>query len=328
MRAKGINYDTGAWPAGRVTRPVFDAETVRRDMRVIADELHCTAVRVTGGDPERMTVAAEYAAEAGLEVWFAPFLCELTTDEMLPVFADCARRAEELRRGGAAVVFVAGAELSIFARGFLPGDDLFARLASFLDDPARTVLAAVPGPLNAYLGEVLPRVRKEFGGPVTYASVPFEQVEWDAFDYVGADAYRHARNAGRFREEIRELHRHGKPVAITEFGCCTYRGAADRGGGGWMIFDGPVEEGRLDGVYVRDEQEQAQYLREVLADYEAEGVDSAFWFTFSGYKFAGDLDLASYGVVRMTDRPGTAGSDMMWDPKASFHALAETYESG
>lgn len=318
MRGKGINYDTGAWPAGRSTRPVFDTGDVRRDMRVIADELHCTAVRVTGGDPERIDVAARYAADAGLEVWFAPFPCQLTAGEMRPVFADCARRAEKLRRDGAAVVFVAGAELSVFARGFLPGDDLDARIAALSGPDRADLVAAVPGRLNAYLGDVRALVRARFRGPVTYASVPYEEIDWAGFDYVGADAYRGARNAGRFAEEIRRLGRHGKPVAVTEFGCCTYTGAGDRGASGWMIFDGPVAERRLDGEYVRDEREQARYLREMLAVFEAEGVDTAFWFTFAGYGFTEDLDLASYGVVRV-------GADGGWEPKAAFHAMAEAY---
>src|SRR4051794_23452350 len=122
MRGRGITYDTGFFPGGKESRAAFDPETVRRDMRVIADELHCNAVRITGGDPERLSVAGRYAADAGLEVWFSPFPCEMTTEEMLPYFADCARRAEELRRGGADVVFVTGCEVSLFAAGFLPGE--------------------------------------------------------------------------------------------------------------------------------------------------------------------------------------------------------------
>ena len=43
---------------------------------------------------------------------------------MLALFADCAERAERLRRRGAEVVFVTGAELSLMNTGFLPGDTL------------------------------------------------------------------------------------------------------------------------------------------------------------------------------------------------------------
>ena len=49
MRGKGINYDTGFSPGGRNSREDFDAGIVRREMHVIARELHCTAVRVSGG---------------------------------------------------------------------------------------------------------------------------------------------------------------------------------------------------------------------------------------------------------------------------------------
>jgi hypothetical protein len=58
MRARGINYDTGFFPGGHDSRPDFDAETARRELRVIAQDLHCAAVRISGGDPERLSVAA------------------------------------------------------------------------------------------------------------------------------------------------------------------------------------------------------------------------------------------------------------------------------
>ena len=72
MRGKGINYDTGFFPGGKDSRPGFDPETARRELRIIAEDLHCTAVRISGGEPERLSIAARHAAEAGLEVWFAP----------------------------------------------------------------------------------------------------------------------------------------------------------------------------------------------------------------------------------------------------------------
>ncbi|WP_405840524.1 hypothetical protein OG528_21380 [Streptomyces platensis] len=100
MRARGINHDTGFLPGDDLSRKTFTAEAARRDLAVIAGELHCDAVRISGGDPERLGIATQCAADAGLEVWFAPFPVDLTPEEMLPFFADCAERAE--------VVFVAG----------------------------------------------------------------------------------------------------------------------------------------------------------------------------------------------------------------------------
>jgi hypothetical protein len=121
MGGKGITFDTGFFSAGTSTREPFDAEIVRREMRIIRDDLHCDAVRVTGGDPERLKIAAKYAADAGLEVWLCPFTNGLTQDELLDLLADCAEQAERLRRSGAEVVMLTGSELSLFTVGFLPG---------------------------------------------------------------------------------------------------------------------------------------------------------------------------------------------------------------
>jgi hypothetical protein len=273
VRGRGINYDTGAFPAGKATRPDFDPDVVRREMRVIARDLHCTAVRITGGDPDRLTVAGECAAAAGLEVWFAPFPCEMTADEMLPLLIDCADRAEDLRRGGAQVVLVTGAELSVFGTGFLPGEDLFGRIAVLgSPTPERSAaLVGLPGRMNAYLRRVVGAVRPRFSGRVTYASLPIERVDWGPFDIVGVDAYRERRNADGYREELRRHGAHGKPLAVTEFGCCTFRGAAELGARGWLIVDRDARPKRLDADYVRDEAEQAAYLRDMLEVFAQEG---------------------------------------------------------
>ena len=92
MRGNGITYDTGFFNGGVSTHEPFDPVVVRREMRVIHDDLHCNAVRVTGGDPHRLEMAATHAAEAGLEVWFCPFTFELTSDELLALVDDCAQR--------------------------------------------------------------------------------------------------------------------------------------------------------------------------------------------------------------------------------------------
>src|SRR5206468_8376147 len=136
MRGKGITFDTGFLSAGTSTREPFDPEVVRREMRVIRDDLHCNAVRVTGGDPDRLKIAATHAADAGLEVWLCPFTNGLTQDELLDLLADCAERAERVRLAGADVVFLTGSEVSLFTTGFFPGDTLEERLA-VIRDPVR-----------------------------------------------------------------------------------------------------------------------------------------------------------------------------------------------
>jgi hypothetical protein len=336
MRGKGISYDTGFFNQGVSTHEPFDPEVVRREMAIIRDDLHCNAVRITGGDPDRLEIAARHAAEAGLEVWFSPFTCDLTTEEMLAVLADCAERAERLRRQGAEVVLVTGAELSLVNTGFLPGATLADRLDLLTTSQARlpALIAQVPARLNDFLGRAVTVVRARFGGRITYASIPFEAVDWAPFDLVSVDAYRTVEIADRYRDGIRALVAQGKPVAITEFGCATYKGAADKGARGGMIveWDDTITPLRLDGDYTRDETEQVTYLRELLGVFEDVGVDTAFVYTFANYHLPhradprDDLDMASYGVVKvLQDRPGETYPDMAWEPKPAFSALADHY---
>lgn len=334
MRGNGITYDTGFFNAGVSTHEPFDPQVVKREMHVIHDDLHCNAVRITGGNADRLEIAAIHAAAASLEVWFSPFTCDLTTDELLDFLADCAGRAERLRRQGAEVVFVTGAELSLFTVGFLPGDTLKDRF-DLLAVPhrLRERLPQVPPRINDFLGKAVTLVRERFSGKISYASIPFEGVDWTRFDFISVDAYRSIAVAERYRDAIRVLVAQGKPVAITEFGCATFQGAADQGARGGMIVEydnnTPI---RLDADYIRDEAEQATYLRELLAVFTAEGVDTAFANTFASYHLPHrrdlrmDLDMASYGVVKvLEDRPGHAYPDMAWEPKAAFTALADFY---
>ncbi|MFE2599862.1 hypothetical protein ACFXCZ_25780 [Streptomyces sp. NPDC059396] len=338
MRSKGISYDTGFVRDGVNSRTHFDPEVVRRELRVIRDDLHCNAVRVIGGDPQRLEFAASYAADLGLEVWFSPYPLELTTDETLSLFADCAARAERLRRRGADVVFVAGAELSLMNKGFLPGESTEQRV-ELLRQPhrLRERIAEVGARVNDFLGKAAVLVRERFGGRVTYAAVPLERVDWTPFDIVSMDLYRSAGIADQFAEGVRDLVAQGKPVAITEFGAAGYRGAGDRGAEGLEIVEYDKETGaplRLNGEYVRDEAGQAAYLRELLEAFDAGGVDSAFVFTFAlndhVHRPDGDpredLDLASYGIVKVLDgRLGETYPGLPWEPKAAFHALGDYY---
>jgi hypothetical protein len=56
---------------GNHSRPDFDQAVVAAEIRVIARELGCTAVRITGADPQRIEVGARAAAAEGLEAMAA-----------------------------------------------------------------------------------------------------------------------------------------------------------------------------------------------------------------------------------------------------------------
>jgi hypothetical protein len=338
MRGKGICYDTGFLNRGVSTHEPFDPEVVARELRVIGGDLHCNVVRITGGDLERLKLAASSAAAAGLEVWISPFTTDLTADELLELLAGCAEHAERLRRQGAEVVVLTGSELTLANKGIVPGETFEerARLLTPANPSIRELLAAVPARVNDLLAHAVRVVRERFGGKVSYASLPFEGVDWTPFDIVSTDAgYRSIETADRYADGIRALVAQAKPVAITEFGCCTYKGAAARGARGAEIVEwdaATVTPLRLDGDYTRDEDEQATYLRELLDVFGAEGVDSAFVYTFARYDLPHrsdprlDLDMASAGVVKVLEgRHGDTYPDMAWEPKAAFAALADSY---
>lgn len=343
MHGKGINYDTGFFSAGTSTHEPFDSDAVRHDMGVIRNELHCTAVRITGGSVDRLAIAAKHATDAGLAVWLCPFTNGLSIDELLDLLADCATRAEQLRRHGAEIVMLTGSEVSLFTLGFFPGDTLEERM-SVIADPTR-VRAAIPvvrERMREFLQRAVQLVRARFAGKVSYASLPFEGVDWTLFDIIATDAgYRSAATAPTFRDQIRAFVAHGralgKPIAVTEFGCATFHGAGDLASRS-VVGNVEYENGRpvrLDGEYVRDEQEQASYISELLDVFESEGVDNAFVYTFARFDLPHrqvqreDLDLASCGIVKVLDERrggGAAGKpDRRWEPKLAFTTLASRY---
>ncbi|WP_300015085.1 hypothetical protein [Pseudonocardia sp.] len=336
MRARGVTYDTGFVVDGVNALPGFDPDVTARELQIIRDDLRCNAVRLTGGDPARLEIAATRAVDLGLEVWFSPYPLELPGDDVLALFADCAARAERVRLRGGEVVFVVGAELSLMLPGFLPGTTLEERVRQLVGDPQSLPerVARVSASVNEFLVEAVAVVRRHFTGRITYASIPLERVDWTPFDIVSVDLYRSPEVADRFAEGVRGLVAQGKPVAITEFGAATYQGASADGARGLEIVENdargiPV---RLKGEYVRDEEEQATCVRELLEIFDSEGVDSAFVFLFALHSHPhrpdgdprDDLDLASYGIVKVLEnRRGDTYPDMIWEPKLAFRAIAE-----
>ena len=119
-------------------------------------------------------------------------------------------------------------------------------------------------------------------------------------------------------------------MVATEFGCCAYAGAADRGGLGWDIADyDEAGVSTLNGDYERDESEQVRYLTEVNQIFLEEGLDLAFWFTFAAYHQPAssdprrDVDLASYGLVSLLpDGPGCGYQGLGWRPRLAFETMA------
>ncbi|OXM64223.1 hypothetical protein [Amycolatopsis vastitatis] len=333
-------YDVGR-VLGLNWRPVFHPEVVRRELRIIRDDLHCTAVKICGRDLGRLTFATETALALGLEVWFSPELWDKDPERTLAHITAAAREAERLRqRWPDRLVFSVATESSLFMRGIIPGRTFLRRLANVSGEVRAGRHRA---PLASFLARATRQARGAFGGPLTYASLPFEHVDWDLFDIVGVDHYRDTRTEHRYLGTLRRLSAVGKPVVVTEFGMRTYRGA-DRDGtlGTGLPVDwktvalhqvplvGRLVRPRLktDG-HVRDEAFQARRIVEDLEILDAAGVDGAFVCTFVEQLSTHsrdprhDLDMGALSLVKTYDGGrGTTYPDLPWEPKESFHAVA------
>ncbi len=320
---RGVNYDVGTALFGGLSRTAWTTAHVDRDMAAIADELGCTAVLLVGSEIDRLQEAAMLATGRGLAVWFEPRPFDATPAEAIELFTSVAQVAEHMREH-TDVTMSLGVEHSLFLDGLVPGADFWERAENL----AEIDFDALGRDLNAFLGDSVAAVRPAFAGPITYSSGMWEDVDWARFDLVGVDLYRDASNEATYEQDVRALHRHGKPVVITEFGCCSYVGADQRGGDGFTIVDwsGPVPV--VTGNPVRDEHVQANYLDELIGIFENAAVHGAFIWNFiepdSPYSPdpRHDLDMAGFAIVRCDTDYGMTGR---WTPKAGFHAVAQHF---
>ena len=348
MNRRGVTYDTGivfSGPGYNIpTRPRLDLATAERELQIARDDLHCNAVRLIGREVDRLVQVAERALALGLEVWLSPALWGRPPDETLHYDVSAAERAEELRQQHPdRFVLVLGSELTLFMQGIVPGRDFAARTREALTR-IKAGDHSANDRLNDFLGRASTAVRGVYHGPLTYASLVWEEVDWDRFDLIGVDHYRDARIKDRYVEMLQPLLALGKPVVNTEFGMRTYRGAESDGTLGFGVADqlrvglhqlpvvGRFVRERLNGDYVRDEAMQARELAETLTMLEAAGLDGAFVaeFVTAGATFSEesryDLDMNAFALVKTYRRGnGTTYPDMNWEPKQSFHAVANYY---
>jgi hypothetical protein len=347
LRHQGIHYDTGTIFRGpgyaiSTRRADLDLSSVRRELAIIRDDLHANAVRVGGSDVARMIATSEIALSLGLEVWLSPAFYGYQPSETTTLLVAAARAVSTLEKANPGrVVFVAGSELTLFMADLLPGKDVASRLAAVKADPS----LLHDGRLNDYLSGLTAALRSAFSGPLIYAALPFEQVDWSLFDYVGVDYYREARTKERYVEKLQSYLATGKPVIITEFGMRTFRGAESSGVLGFGVTDttrlylhtrpviGRFFRPRLNGIYERDESMQARELGETLDELERAGVAGALLSTFATPEAVTnddpryDVDMDSMSIVKYLPkgRHGVTYPDMPWEPKESFAVVARHF---
>ncbi|WP_371547035.1 abortive phage infection protein [Streptomyces sp. NBC_00554] len=325
---RGVVYEVGE---GETPGTAWNPARMRADVRAIDRDLHANSVKVTGYGVERLTATAGEAAERGLNVWLEPTLGDVPEKEILEHLAETGRFAERLRRQGAGVHLSVGCEFWLFVPGIVPGDNVLERIENLMSGNFDPVLMARR--LSRFTAKAARVGRSVFGGRLTYAAAQDDDVDWGLFDLVGIDYYSYFRSRNEYVRDLDRFRRFGKPVAITEFGCCTFEGAPEQGGMGWDVVDYTKEPPEIKGELVRSERTQAAYLMDVLSVFESMGLYSAMAFTFVtpdsphlSQDPRHDLDMASYSIVKpIKDRPGDPASDWHWEPKESFRALARQY---
>jgi hypothetical protein len=334
-------------------RPKFDVKVVHRELEIIKNDLNCNAVRIVGLNMERLMIATEDALKQGLEVWLSPQLWDKSQEKTLKYITETAIATELLRqKWPGQLVFSVGSEATLFMKGIVEGKNFVARIKN--PNLISHIKAGEHNkPLNEFLAKAADSVRKEFHGKLTYASLVWEAVDWGLFDFVGVDHYRIARIEDQYVEMLKPSFSHNKPVVITEFGYGTCQGGIgsegflSTSGLGGGIIDvksqflhqipvlGRFVRPHTRGIHVRDEQWQACKLVENLSILDKAGVDGAFISQFESQitpysdnpKY--DLDMASSSLVKYCDdgKHGITYSDMPWEPKESFKAVADYYKS-
>lgn len=323
---RGIGYDAGVlYEKSFDSNPFFTEQNARRDFRAIREELGCDAVLIMAGYPERLAVAGRLAADEGLAVWLQPRPFDRPVQELREAVRAAALVAEGLRTDGAVAGLVVGCELTLSTPGMLPGPTFWSR--GMLLTVTFPLLPLANLRLRRLLGDLVRDARERFAGPVSYGAGDWERPDWSIFDVVGADRYRDARNAAWFEGDlsalVEEAWTHAKPVYVFEFGTCTYRGASAKASTAAGVLRGR-EELTVPRGLVRDEQEQADYLIDLLDVFDRVGVAGSFVWGFSEPALTTsdepgrDLDLASYGIV-------AAHADGTWSPKRAYRALADRY---
>jgi hypothetical protein len=309
----------------------WDPERMREDLRVIDEELHATSVSVFGTGVAELAATAAEAAERGLHVWVQPRLSDLPHRDILDHLAEASRHAEELRRQGAAIVLSVGCEFLLFVPGIVPGADTMERIENLANgsyNPERMARR-----LRAFTARAAATGRSVFDGRLTYAEAKEVKhiPDWDLFDLVSIDCFALPKD---FAREVRELYRYGKPVVVSEFGACAYKGAPQFEDMGWNVIDWTKPRPEIPVDLVRSERTQANHLAEVFEIASRMDLYAAMVYTFVNPELPHwpkepryDLDKANYTIVKAVwDSPDGFEHGWHWEPKLAFRTLARLFQ--
>ncbi|MFI5690920.1 hypothetical protein ACIA58_03685 [Kribbella sp. NPDC051586] len=333
LALRGVAYDTGGGPADEDSRARWRNSTMRGEIHAIRHRLHANWVSIYGSDVRRLVDTATAALEEGLIVSIQPRSFDEPQAAELEKLGKVAVEAERLRRRyDREVILVVGCEFMLFTPGIVPGAN-FAERVEYLTN-GEYDLAELQRKFRAFTAQMVNVARSNFHGRITYgAASDLEQVNWSIFDIVGLDYYSYHEDRADHAKELAPFRRWGKPILILEFGCCTFTGAAELGGMGWDIVDYSGDVPVIPPQYVRNEQEQADHLANMLDVFTGEGVLGASPYTFISpdaphrpHDRPHDEDMAAFSLCKvLRTHDADPASPYHWFPKKSFHAVSAFY---
>ena len=310
LKIKGVNYDIGTqYSSDSRTRPEINAEIMQREMSVIKNQLHCNAVRICGEDINKLVECSKIALSYGLQVWLSPRKINATLQEALDYIKIVAIEAEKLRQTNPNIVFIVANELSLDMKGIFFGSTYYERTSNekrnFGVQGALSKIGINFYNINDELKKIVSEVRLLFHGNITYACGTWEKVNWEIFDIIGINAYYNRYTKGDYIEKLIELKKYKKPIAVTEFGCGSYKDAEDEAGFGYTNVDWYKNPPEIKNNKTRDENVQANHILSLLKLYMREGIYASFPWTFVETAYTSsedskhDLDIASFNLIRV-----------------------------
>jgi hypothetical protein len=333
MKYKGVTYDVGTeYYPSVFTRDFFEISSVISDMEAIRNKLHCNSIRIYGKEVPKLLMAAEIALNAGLNVWLSPRLINGDEKDTLNYLKVIAAELELLKQKypDQELILIIGGELTLDMKGFLPGNTIHARITNlakpfFFLKNALGIKPRYQQSFDRFLKEAAAVVRKEFTGKITYAAAMWEKVDCSDFDFNAMNFYKASFNRSFYNKKLKQMVAKGKPVIITEFGCCTYQGAENKGPSGYSVLDWSTTPPSFKVKCIRDEKVQADYLIDLLNTYDHEKVTGAFIFDFYSqiHTYSSDpdkdYDMASFGITKSI-------GNHQWEAKESFYRVADYYK--
>jgi len=332
MKYKGITYDIGTeYTLNILTRENLNEDMVKSDMDAIKNKLNCNSIRIYGKESKLLLFASEIALQYGLNVWISPRLIDGNIENTLTYLKNIATEFEllKLKYPTQELILIIGGELTIDMNSFVQGNTIQERVANlvkplFFIKNAFGIKPKYQKSFNKFLKDAVSLVKKEFSGKVTYASAMWEKVDWADFDFTSMNLYKASFNKSFFNQTLKKLLSVGKPVIITEFGCCSYNGAENKGPTGYSVLDSTKTPPLFKEVCIRNEKVQADYIVDLLQTFNKEQVAGSFIFDFYAQKLlysdnpVNDYDMASFSITKSL-------GDNKWEPKESFYKIADYY---